>query len=108
MRRFFKRLLGRLTGVRDDRTRLPQPELQLVKQSLALAHSKNHVLSLGDVVRQELPVPEMLRIAQIPRRSSQILVYTAQLLRRKPLGASLPFLVLKTAESSRLEAPVHR
>jgi hypothetical protein len=104
MRSFFKSLLGFFIGAGDHRTRLPQPELQLVKQSLTLPHSQHYLLLLGDMMGQERPVPEILRISEISRRFSQIMVDIPHLVQRKPLGTSLPFPVLQAAESSRLEA----
>ena len=80
MRRFFKSLLRFLVCAGDDGTRLSQPKLQLVKQSLALAHPKHHFLRLGDMMGQKLPVPEVLRVSELPRRFSQITVHASQLL----------------------------
>ena len=52
---FFKSLLEFLVRTGDDGPGLPQPELQLMEQPLALAHSKDHLLSLRTMMGQKFP-----------------------------------------------------
>jgi hypothetical protein len=76
-----------------------------MEQPLTLANPQNDLLSLGDMVGQELPVPKVLRISEISGRFPQITVDAPQLLDRQPLRPSLPFSVLETAESLRFKTP---
>lgn len=105
LRRFFKSPLLLLIRTGNDRKWFPQPKLQLMKQPLTLARSQNHLLSLGDVVRQKFAVPEILTIPKLPRRSSKIPVHDLQSFESQPLRTPRFFLVLQTTEPSRLKTP---
>jgi hypothetical protein len=76
-----------------------------MKQPLALSYSQNHLLSLGDVVRQELPIPKILRIPELTRRFSKIPIHDFQSFGSQPLRTPWPFLVLQATETSCFETP---
>ena len=70
----------------DQRAWLPQPELQLPEQALTLAHAQGGTMHLRQMMSEELPVPEVLGVAELPWGASQLLVDRVPLRWLEPPG----------------------
>lgn len=66
--------LDRRVRVGDQRPRLPQPEIQMAEQALTLAYAQGHPMRLRQMMGEQLPVPEVLGVAELPWGAPQLLV----------------------------------
>jgi hypothetical protein len=71
-RSFFKISLRHRISVSNNGARFSPAESQLMEQPLALSNSDIYSELLGQVVTQELSIPQILRVSQIAWRTTQI------------------------------------
>ena len=103
-RSFFICPLGLRISAGDERSRLAPPKAERVEEPLALAHAELDAKLLLQVMAEHLAVPEVLGVAQLPRRTAQVLAHLLASRfgerRRPPRSRSL----LQAGKTAALEA----
>jgi hypothetical protein len=88
----------------NDRSRLAESEAQVMKEALALSRTQANAVGLIQMMREELSIPEVLRVAELAGRPSQVAIHLPQLRRRESRRAARPFSFLQPRQASPLKA----
>jgi len=80
-----------------------EPEAHLVEHPLALADADGHLEVVLQMLRQQLPVPEVLVVAEVPGVPAQILFKPCPLAFIQGSGATWSLTISQTIEPTILE-----
>jgi len=88
----------------NKRARLAAPKAQPMEQALALANADGHVITLGQMMTEQLPIPKVLRVAEFARRAAKVPVKPLKLSLVEQAWSSGAGRFLQPRETARLKA----
>jgi len=88
----------------NEWTRLAPTETQLMEQALALADADGYVITLGEVMTEQLAVPKVLRMAEFVWQAAKVPVKPLKLSFAEEAWSSRAGRFLQSRKTARLKA----